>query len=616
MDKFTTAAGPLARSILAALLLMSVSAAGAAETGQLHGNTIADAPSSSAPVAFDVALPPRDPAGLMHLLAAQQDAASPQFHAWIDPAEFARRFGPNPAAVAAVTARLRAAGLTVTSAPHGLRATGTVDAVNRLFGVHLRTIVTPNGVRSLAADGKLRLPAELVAGGAAVTAFDGFHRMRSGLRFSAEPQVSAQPQSQASAIGPYSAADLRQAYDAPSFKNLTGQGRTIAIVMWGDVLPSDIIGYFSAEGAPVPNAAHILVNGGAPFSASSDGSIEATLDIQQSASMAPGASILLYVVPTASDSDLLAGLNQIVSDNYADIVSMSFGACEKLYTAAYNNGTDLTATLDQYDHVFQQGNAQGITFIAASGDNGALQCPPVAYFNTTPGLSWQLGASHPATSPSVTAVGGTNLVTTVIPGSSASLYLGEHAFGDPLLPNDPYNQGVTLTGGYWGSGGGPSIHFTRPSWQGLVSTGTTMRATPDLSLNMGGCPSGIAATPCGPYRTSDYLLFNGAISGVIGTSASAPAFAGVLALIEQYLGNRRLGNLNTAIYQIAAAQTPSSKTQPFHRTIGGFNGSFSANADGSLPYNMVIGNGSLDILQAMGAFNIPAAGNPGTPSNP
>ncbi len=137
-----------------------------------------------------------------------------------------------------------------------------------------------------------------------------------------------------------------------------------------------------------------------------------------------------------------------------------------------------------------------------------------------------------------------------------------------------------------------------------------------LAAIMGGCPSGIAATPCGPYRTSDYLLFNGAISGVIGTSASAPAFAGVLALIEQYLGNRRLGNLNTAIYQIAAAQTPSSKTQPFHRTIGGFNGSFSANADGSLPYNMVIGNGSLDILQAMGAFNIPAAGNPGTPSNP
>ena len=78
--------------------------------------------------------------------------------------------------------------------------------------------------------------------------------------------------------------------------------------------------------------------------------------------------ILDYNTPDLSDSSIIDGLLQIVSDDYADIVSMSFGGAEGFYTAAYNDGGDFTYILQIYDEIFQQGNVQGMTFVASSGD--------------------------------------------------------------------------------------------------------------------------------------------------------------------------------------------------------------------------------------------------------
>jgi subtilase family serine protease len=216
----------------------------------------------------------------------------------------------------------------------------------------------------------------------------------------------------------------------------------------------------------------------------------------------------------------------------------------------------------------------------------------------------------------VTAVGGTNLVTSYIRGSTQSTYVSENANGDPLTASDPYGVGVTLKGGYWGSGGGPSVYFTAPAWQSLVRTGTLMRATPDIALHMGGCPSD-AVQPCGANRSYALEIFAGKTYGAVGTSASTPSFAGVLALWQQKLGGVRLGNINPVLYQMAKTQgLAGSSLKPFRQAIAGYNGVYSSSSTGSTPYNMVLGNGTVDIRQLISGSSIAAAGNPGTASNP
>ena len=565
-------------------------------------------------VEFDVALDPRDPDGLARLLAAQQSPGSPLYHRWLTPSQYAAAYGTADETLTAVAAELNQLGLAVLETrAQGLHVAGAARDVASAFGLSLKTAVARSGAERVVADAAPTLTPVLAAAGARIVEFDTFERMRSFARPGAIAQAGgATPKNATSPLGGYFSADLKQAYDAPSYQSLTGQGRTIAILMSGDVQNSDIQSYFSQQGLPAPSLTRIEVSGGATYSASNDGSFEATLDVQQSAGMAPKAAILLYLIPDLSDAHILAGLTRIVSDNKADIVSLSFGGCEKFYSAAYNNGRDESGALVSYEQIFERGNAQGITFVVASGDEGGLQCPAPAYFNGKRGQTWLAGASAPAVSPSVTAVGGTNLVTSYTRGSTASTYVSENAYGDPLVPADPYGVGVTLTGGYWGSGGGPSMYFLAPAWQSLVKTGTSMRATPDLALHMGGCPSD-AVQPCGANRSYDIETFAGKNYGVLGTSASTPSFAGVLALWEQKLGNTRLGNINATLYHLAKTEGLTGGAKVFRQSIPGFNGVYTS---GTTPYNMVLGNGTVDIRTLITGTSLPAAGNPGTVSNP
>ncbi|GGF39277.1 pseudomonapepsin [Aliidongia dinghuensis] len=565
-------------------------------------------------VEFDIALNPRNPETFAQLLTALSTPGSSQYGHWLTPEQYTREFGTSNETLAAVTAELSRAGLTVLEThAHGLHVAGRAADVGAAFSLRLQQGQARNGSARVVASGQPVLTPALAAAGARIVAFDNFERMRA---FARPTAGGAKPQNATSPTGGYWATDLKQAYDGPSYQALTGQGRTIAILMSGDVQTSDIQSYFSRQGLAMPSLTRIAVNGGATYSASNDGSFEATLDVEQAGGMAPKAQILLYLIPDLSDANILAGLSRIVSDNKADIVSLSFGGCEKFYTAAYNGGHDASGALVSYEQVFERGNAQGITFVVASGDEGGLQCPAPAYFSGKAGQSWLAGASAPAVSPAVTAVGGTNLVTSYIPGSTASTYVSENAYGDPLTAVDPYGIGVTLKGGYWGSGGGPSVYFKAPSWQSLVKTGTSMRATPDMALQMGGCPSD-AKQPCGANRSYVIEIFAGQAYGAVGTSASTPAFAGVLALWEQKLGNTRLGNVNPVLYQAAKTEgLGGSSLKPFRQRIAGYNGVYTSTSTGSTPYNMVVGNGTVDIRQLINGTSIAAAGNPGTASNP
>lgn len=393
-----------------------------------------------------------------------------------------------------------------------------------------------------------------------------------------------------SSTGPYFAHDLRQAYDFPSATSLTARGVNIAILMSGNYNPTDLAIYFNEDGLTgslLPSVVSIPINGGLAFSASN--SEETELDIEQSGGVSLGANIRLYDLSDLSFSTTIFGLQHIVSDNVADIVNMSFGANEAALTAAENKGISQFYILELYDWLFFQGTAQGMTFVASSGDHGAI--PLVGGVPT-------LSVEAPASDPFVVAVGGTNLVTTHTNGTQNSAYVSENAGFDQ-----------ESSGEVWGSGGGVSIYWGKPNYQSLVPTPSKVfRTVPDVAQHMGGCPSD--AITCNSPDSSDYEFLGGTTHEVIGTSAAAPDIAGLLALKKKLTGSR-LGLENLDIYTRAKNQIAHIGTPFHHKGILGNNGHYAT----GVPYDLVIGNGSVDGRQLLGT-SLPAAGVPFTPSNP
>jgi len=637
VSRFAIGAAAGAVAVLAIAVSTPASASGVA-TEQVQ---------SSQQVGFELFLPLRNVAALESLLAAQQLEGSPDYQHWLTPQQFHDSFGPLDAQVARVTASLAAAGLSVTAAhTRSLHIEGSATAVQKLFGTRLVYMTTTTGAKRMAAQGGLVLPAALAQEGAIVAHFEPTIRMHSHARAAKiDTTQLANPQNRYAANGPYWYNDLKQAYDYPSYqtrapltgKQLNGQGVNVAIVMESDVLDSDIAAVFNHEhwttttGTPVPTlAARVLIDGGAPFSTDSDGSFEASLDVQQVLGGAPGASVYLYNTPDLSDESILSAYLSIVESNKIDVVSSSFGGCELFYSAAYNSGTDQYGILDVYDELFMQGNSQGITFVASSGDSGGLGCVDLTYANGLPGGKFIPGVEEPASMPHVTGVGGTNLITTAppspqtVPATLTSKYVSENAFGDPELPYDPYGLGVNASGGYWGAGGGVSAYFARPDYQtlGLAfnEVKTRMRTVPDVGMQVGGCPEGITDASCGAdgSRSAVVISFGGEFVGVIGTSVAAPEFAGMAALGVQRFGHR-LGNLNTYIYNTGFVQTLIGAVAPserfYHRNIPGFDGLYNTDPT-KQPYNFMTGNGTPDVRVFLALLNAQPAGNPQTASNP
>lgn len=556
-------------------------------------------------VQFDVYLPLQHASELDGLLIALQTPSSPHYHKWLTPTEFRARFGARTKDIASVADALKSYGLEVTSTHgHGLHVKGKTSLVENTFGVHLSNAVSPTGRAKLVSDQKLSLPPVLSKVGAQIVHFSPLIRMHPHSQ-----RLGSVPANRYSPIGGYWFDDLKQAYQYPSYRVLTGKGVTIGILMAGGYNLTDMNKYFHHERLATPKISQVKILGGAPFDPYF--SFETHLDIQQAGGMAPGAHIVLFNLPDLSDDSILAGLRTIVERNSVDVVSMSFGAAEITYLAQYS-GVNEQAILRLYEDLFKQGNAQGITFVASSGDLGAFAVPAADCF--IPGApsncgAFKLSVIAPASSPHVTGVGGTNLVTTSDPPSRNSAYVRENAFPDPLAQDIFY--GTAAEGGVWASGGGMSIFFKKPIYQFFVHSPSKFRTVPDLSLHMGGCPPG-AISPCGPDRSFDLVAIVGQFFGVIGTSASAPDFAGLLALKVQRFGSR-LGNENFEIYALAAAQFSGNLPfKVFHQGIPGSNGRYHTHRG----YNLVLGNGTLIGKDFLLAPNIPSAGIPQTPTNP
>jgi len=570
----------------------------AAEKAVLQGRVAA-----ADQVSFDIYLPLQDRGQLEQTLQALHDPSSATYHKWLTPAEFQTRFGAAPSLVAAIQSQLTAYGLTSSLlTAERIHVTGPAAAVEQAFSTVLKHGVYANGKTTIVASQPIVKTGVLAQTNAVITGLTGMVRMNT------HSHAAQTPQNRYSTTGGYWFDDLKQAYSFPSYKAYTGKGVTIGILMSGDFNPPDMAAYFGHEKLAVPDYKTKNIDGGAPFDPNN--SFETHLDLQQSGGMAPDAKIILYNIPDLSDDSIIDALAQIISDNKADVVSMSFGEAEIFYTAVDNDGVDYTYLVQAEDDLMAEGNALGITFIASSGDSGALAAVPVVCFNGGPNCgAFEAGVSFPASSPHVIGVGGTNLITTYSTTNLNSTYVREEAFADPLAEDIFY--GTSATGGYFGSGGGDSILFRKPLFQALTDTGNArFRTVPDLSLHMGGCPLG--ALTCSADDSYDLVAIDGLYYGVVGTSASAPDFAGLTALNIQRQGGR-LGNENYYIYTLALLQDVGLPINVFKTGVPGFNGLYYTTPRG---YNRVLGNGTLDGVNFMTAPFTPVAGTPQTPSNP
>ncbi|WP_084367073.1 S53 family peptidase [Neokomagataea thailandica] len=603
--------------------------------------------SAETAVHFDVTLPLRDPAGLAELVRKQQDPTAPEYHHWLQPIDILNRFGPTAYDVAKAKAALEARGLSVQQEGRTLHVSGRVAPVNATLSTSLKVAHVAEGKVHIYTASKPVLPAEFAVGSVVTGLSAHEHVARPYLQHVQLPPSVANPKNRFSTTGAYWFTDLKQAYGYPSYeahvstqagvRRLDGSGATVAILMASDVYDSDVEAMFEHEqfkqkaglSANPKLAGRVAVDGGATTSSSALD--EASLDVQQALGGAPGANVILYTLPDLSDTHIIDGYTKIINDNKADVVSSSFGGCELFYTAAYNEGVDQTQTLNLEHELFLQGNAQGITFLASSGDESGLECPNLTYLNGGNG-QFIPSVSTPAADPNVTAVGGTNLVTASTAGSLDSPYLRENAYADPETPYDPDNVGAEASGGYWGAGGGVSTIFAAPTYQlnaGINTGSTSNRALPDIGMQVGGCP-GLAQSPCNGGDTAEegngnsersavIVYIQGQPSGLIGTSVASPEFSSVVALLVEKSG--RQGNLNPYIYSLGQQQSssPNSQYAAYHRDIPGYNGVVTNGQpvqSGHAYFNYTVGNGTPVVKNFIGAYSVPSAGTPQTSTNP
>ncbi len=252
---------------------------------------------------------------------------------------------------------------------------------------------------------------------------------------------------------------------------------------------------------------------------------EETLDVEAVHGMAPAAKIV-YVGAPNSFQDLDAALNHVVDQHLASIVTNSYGWNSELLPPGY---------VKPFNDILMQGAAEGIGIYFSSGDNSD-ESHTVGYVT----------ADFPASSPWVTAVGGTSLAV----GKNNS-YLFETGWGTARSSWTGTDWNPPAPGTWvYGGGGGVSQLFPEPDYQkGVVpnsvfkTQGRTGRAVPDISIdgdpNTGYLVGQTQTFPDGTVKYSEYRLG--------GTSLSSPLMAGIMALADQAAGTPH-GFVNPVLY--------------------------------------------------------------------
>jgi uncharacterized protein (TIGR03437 family) len=455
-------------------------------------------------------------AGLAEFLADQQNPLSANYHRWLTPEQFGERFGLSANDLAKIADWLRAEGLQihdVARGRHWITFSGTAEQAGRAFHTEIHRYLV-DGKWHFANATRPSVPAALAEVVAGIRGLDDF-RLESQAKVVPPGAESGTTTGRALAPDDFATIyDLQKLYAA----GIDGTGQTIAILGQSGIHLSDIQAFRAQFNLPANNP-QVMLFGPDPGSDSTDLS-EATLDLEWSGAVARNAAIL-YVY----SADVMTSAQYAVDQNLAPVMSLSYGGCE-----SYNS---IAARA-----VAQQGNAQGITWFAASGDQGAVACDRS---DATPQATLGPTVVYPASIPEITAVGGTEFTDT----GSAFWAMGNDASSASALsyvPEKAWNDFASSPSvAFFATGGGASILFTKPSWQaGPGVPNDNARDLPDVSLPSSG--------------TVPYLgILNGSPVGYSGTSASSPSFAGLLALVNQHVGGNGLGNINPALYRLAQA---------------------------------------------------------------
>jgi kumamolisin len=437
--------------------------------------------------------------------------------------EFARQHGASTADLEKVRVFAGQFGLRVVGedrARRTVKLSGTVQAFNSAFGTELRRYQHTSGTYRCRT-GTLTIPADLQAIIEGVFGLDNRPQAKAHYRLrKKKPELHA---AQAEAVS-YSPVQVAEGYDFPSGVN--GAGQCIAVIeLGGGYNTSDLDSFFSNLGITPPQVTAVSVDGatnsptGDPSSA--DGEVE--LDLEVAGAVAPGAQLAAYFGPN-TDQGFIDAVTTAVHDTTLkpSIVSISWGGPENSWTQQ---------SLDALNSACQDASTMGVTVLVAAGDDGSSD-------GSTNG---QPEVDFPASSPYVVACGGTTLALS----------------GTTIRSEQVWNEASSDEGA---TGGGVSELFALPSYQQSAKVpaapnGFAGRGVPDVAGD---------ADP----ETGYNVVVDGQSTVIGGTSAVAPLWAGLLALINQSLGTN-VGYVNPLLYTAATVAT-------FHDITLGNNGSYSA----------------------------------------
>lgn len=490
---------------------------------------------------------PAQQADLTQLLSDQLNPSSPQYHKWLTPEQFGARFGLSAADIAKVSSWLSDQGFKVTGHARSstfITFTGTVAQAEKAFGTSIHSL-SYNGEQHISNMTDPTVPSAIADVLTTVTGLNDFKAKPHGLSKRAKLNPDYTYTSSAGTTSHFLApGDFYTIYDMNSLlsSSTNGSGITIAVMGQTQLVPDRVAAFRTAAGLDPNNAPATQLYGASPGVVKGDID-EASLDVEWSGAAAPSAKIL-FVYST----DIFNGsLTQTIDNNLAPIVSISYGLCESLVSSSYN--------INSINQLLQQANAQGMTVIGAAGDGGATDCDAMGL------ASGGLAVDFPASSPFATAAGGTMFSGDVSnPGAywnSSNSSNGTNQYTSSArnyIPEQTWNETDSTSGLNAGGagGGGASAYFAKPAWQigtaGVPSDGS--RDLPDFALNAGAVHDGYIVCSQNDC-TSGFQDSKNNIDVFGGTSVAAPTFAGMLAMVEQTLGGKRLGNVGPNLYGLA-----------------------------------------------------------------